>query len=151
MKQNKYFFRIIILLFIVQITESSHSGEAIETPTFDSNPHELFEKYNYDPTGRRDPFKAFKSNINQKLSLISPLEKWDLDEFSVVGILWGGKEPRAMLKDPEGQMVTVNKKSKIGKNNGQVVKIREGQIVVVETIQHDGEIRHETRTLEIKK
>lgn len=139
---NKY----CCLIFIIFILVTSHSMELT-----DPSQSELFQKYQYDPTGRRDPFKPFKLNQNLKLNLVSPIEKWDLDEFSVVGIMWGGKEPRAMIKDPDGQMYTVNKKSKIGKNNGQVIKIREGEIVVVETTQHDGEIRHETRTLEMKK
>lgn len=148
MKQNKFYLLVFFCLIIAQVSKAEDSVDSENSVSENS---EIFQKYNYDPTGRRDPFQPFKFNSNLKLSLTSPLEKWDIEEFSIIGILWGGKEPRAMIKDPDGQMHTVNRKTKIGKNNGQVIKIREGEIVVLETSEIDGEVRHETRTIEMKK
>lgn len=158
MKQNNLCFIIIIIIInlvaLPKIAFGSKSNEA-QDAMIDLNQgthiSELFKKYDYDPTGRRDPFKTIKINHELKIDLTSPLEKWDLEQFTVVGILWGGKEPRAMIKDPEGKLFTVSKKTKIGKNNGQIIKIREGEIVVLESAKYDGELRNETRTLEMKK
>ena len=55
---------------------------------------ELIAPYSYDPTGRRDPFKATRIARLARPETLSPLQKWDLDKLSIVGIMWGGREPK---------------------------------------------------------
>lgn len=111
----------------------------------------------YDPTGKRDPFMPFRTvrivapNITRPLEELEPLQRWDLERLQVVGILWDVRSPRAMIRDPDGGLFTIVKNSKIGRNEGFVAAIREGEIVVVETIYQEGNATKESRVLELKK
>lgn len=112
--------------------------------------------YVYDPTGKRDPFKPFKEfraskDGDRKKEILEPLQRWDLERLQIVGILWDVKTPRAMIKDPDGAVYTVVKNSKIGRNEGFVTAIREGELVILETRYVDGVPNKETRVLEFKK
>lgn len=109
----------------------------------------------YDPTARRDPFKPFKPartvmDPAAKIQL-EPLQRYELEKIEVVGILWDVRTPRAMLKDPEGGVHTVVKNSKVGRNEGFVATIREGEVVVVETIYEDGKVFREPRVMALSK
>ncbi len=113
------------------------------------------DEYIYDPTGKRDPFKPFRlirPSGKEKTEIpLEPLQRWEVDRLQIVGILWDVKTPRAMVKDPDGAVYTVVKNSKIGRNEGFVAAIREGEIVVVETKYDDGKATKETRVMEFKK
>lgn len=114
--------------------------------------------YTYDPTGKRDPFRVLKvmrssevdKNTPDTIS-IEPLQRWELDRLQVVGILWDVSKPRAMVRDPDGVVYTVTKNSKIGRSEGVVAVIREGELVVIETKFEDGNRVREPRVLELKK
>lgn len=110
--------------------------------------------FSFDPTGKRDPFKAPKLYRKSKMSEIKeidPLQNWSLDSFKVTGIIWGVKTPKAVVVDPQGRSYVVKKNTLIGKNKGYVTVIREGEIVVVETIDDDAGLRKEVKILEFKK
>lgn len=115
------------------------------------------EEYSYDPTGKRDPFKAFRTvrpvhtEASKSLEILEPLQRWDLERLQVVGILWDVRTPRAMIRDPDGAVYTVTKNSKIGRSEGFVAAIREGEVVVLETRYDDGKSIKESRVLELKK
>lgn len=109
----------------------------------------------YDPASRRDPFKAFRAvrpvvEPGSKATL-EPLQRYEVEKLQVVGILWDVRTPRAMIKDPEGAVHTIVKNSKLGRNEGFVAAIREGEVVVVETIYDDGKVLKETRVMELSK
>lgn len=113
--------------------------------------------YVYDPSGKRDPFKVFKTirqtspeaaRVNE---LLEPLQRWELDRLQVVGILWDVRTPRAMIRDPDGAVFVVTKNSKVGRSEGFVAAIREGEVVVVETKYDDGKAFKESRVMELKK
>lgn len=118
------------------------------------------DQYTYDPTGRRDPFKPYKSyrptpsvitGLAKNIDSSDPLQRWDLDRFNVVAIMWEVRQPKAMVKDPDGKMYMISKNTKIGRNAGQVVTIREGEVVVVESIENEGVQTKEVKILELKK
>lgn len=119
------------------------------------------DDYQYDPTGKRDPFKVFRTVrptnvVNQDHAvkapeILEPLQRWELERLQIVGILWDVNKPRAMVKDPDGMVYTVIRNSKIGRNEGFVAAIREGEIVVMETRYEDGKSLKEPRILELKK
>ena len=124
---------------------------ATPAPIPTSHPDDYF----YDPTGKRDPFKAFRAivpNTGQKqTAALEPLQKYELDRLQIVGILWEVRTPRAMVRDPDGLVHTVVKNTRIGRNEGYVAAIREGEIVVIETRYDDGKPIREPRILEFKK
>lgn len=116
------------------------------------------EGYNYDPSGRRDPFSPFKAevqtiktapdvlaNLQPNLEQVTqeatePLQAFDLSQLKIVGIMWAVKNPKAMVKDPGGKLHLIKKNSKIGKYSGFVTAIREGEVEVVEPTM-DGNVR----------
>ena len=108
--------------------------------------------YAYDPTGKRDPFKPFRAAVSDiKKVVLEPLQKWDLDRLKVVGILWDVRNPRAMVKDPDGALHIVTKNSKIGRNEGYVAAVREGEVVVIETKYTETGAIKETYVMEFRK
>jgi len=114
--------------------------------------------YIYDPTGKRDPFKPYKNfrptvdvNTQKVIAVLEPLQKFEIEKLNIVGILWDVKTPRALLRDPDGAVHTVIRNTKIGRNEGVVAAIREGEIVVIETVYIDGNAKKETKILEFKK
>ena len=91
--------------------------------------------YHYDPTDKTDPFKSYirrevtlESEANQ-----SPLERFDLSQLIVMGIIWGVDEPRALIKDPTGKGYIVRAGTPIGKNKGRILRIEDNKVVVKET------------------
>ena len=122
-------------------------GEPVSAP--------VVPQMTYDPESRRDPFKAFRAvrpviEPGSKVN-IEPLQRYEIEKLQVVGILWDVRTPRAMLKDPEGAVHTIVKNSKVGRNEGFVAAIREGEVVVVETLYDDGKVLKETRVMELSK
>ena len=127
------------------------------------------EEYTYDPTGRRDPFnppKAFIREANKPGQIVrpktqapipegaDPLQRMDLDKAMLVGIIWEVANPRAMLVDvgdPTHTVYIVTKKTKVGRNNGYVSAIREGELVIIESFEEDGIINQIPRILSLKK
>nr|BFD62052.1 hypothetical protein BdHM001_07330 [Bdellovibrio sp. HM001] len=113
--------------------------------------------YVYDPTGKRDPFKVFKTvrpilpETAKQNEVLEPLQRWEIDRLQVVGILWDVKTPRAMIRDPDGAVFVVTKNSKVGRSEGFVATIREGEVVVMETKYEDGKAFKEPRVMELKK
>lgn len=120
------------------------------------------DQYTYDPSGRRDPFKPYRSirpppassqGLGQPrlVDESDPLQRWDLERFAVVAILWEVRQPKALVQDPDGKTYMIGKRTRIGRNNGQVVAIREGEVVVVEEIDNEGVQTKEVKILELKK
>jgi type IV pilus assembly protein PilP len=91
--------------------------------------------YHYDPTDKIDPFKSY---IRRQVTLesdatSSPLERFDLSQLIVMGIIWGVDEPRALVKDPTGKGYIVKAGTPIGKNKGRILRIEDNKVVVKET------------------
>lgn len=122
------------------------------------------DQYTYDPTGRRDPFKPYRTYRPQPTTPATatttakpavessdPLQRWDLDRFAIVAIMWEVRHPKAMVKDPDGKLYMITKNTVIGRNSGYVAAIREGEVVVVESIDNEGVQTKEVKILELKK
>jgi type IV pilus assembly protein PilP len=83
--------------------------------------------------------------------VLEPLEKFETKALQVVAIVWGTEKPRALVQDPESNVHTVAKGQRIGKNEGFVAEIREGEIVVVEFFDLNGKVIKESVVLPIRK
>ena len=91
--------------------------------------------YHYDPTNKIDPFKSY---VRREVTLdsdeaSSPLERFDLSQLTLMGIIWGVDEPRALLRDPNGRGYIVKAGTPIGKNKGRILRIEDNKVVVKET------------------
>lgn len=115
----------------------------------------FMDPYDYDPRGRRDPFG--QPSVERKLvqgnphGPLLPLQNFDLNQLRLTGIIWDVKAPKAILKDPTGNIHVVGPNAKIGPRNGYVATIREGEIVVIETIDRDGQLYSTAQVVKIGK
>ncbi len=112
-------------------------------------------EYVYDPTGKKDPFKPYRAprvrGDNIQSAPIDPLILADLAEFKLVAILWNTPKPRALVQDKTGKSYTIQRNTRIGRNEGVVVDIRESEVIVVEKFDDGfGNIVKEARTMEMK-
>lgn len=110
----------------------------------------------YDPTGKRDPFKSFFGDETPRVedgggpvTPVDSLEAYDLNQLKLIAVLLNGTDPKGMVRSPTGKSFLVRERTKIGRNNGYIAAIREGEIVVVEMSQ-DGKTPS-PRTLSLQK
>ncbi len=113
----------------------------------------------YDPSGKRDPFKAFITDFQDTIANSATdkpatgekesVENYDLGQLKLVGVLWDVPIPKAMIQSPSGKVFLIKKQSKIGRNKGFVGVIRESEIVVFELSQ-DGKTPS-TRLMSLQK
>jgi type IV pilus assembly protein PilP len=85
--------------------------------------------------GTRDPFRpmTLRTKVNTRArENLSPLERYELGQLKIVGIIWDIKEPRAMIEDTAGLGYVVKVGTPIGNNEGTVKAIHRDQIVVEE-------------------
>ncbi|MPZ77072.1 MAG: hypothetical protein GEU77_11170 [Deltaproteobacteria bacterium] len=106
----------------------------------------------YAPKGKRDPFRPL--NLPAKTSPrvrdnLSPLERFELGQLKVVGIVWDIQEPIAMIEDRAGLGYTVSTGMLIGRNEGKVKAIHRNQVVVQESFE-DFSGRKKTRDVVMK-
>jgi type IV pilus assembly protein PilP len=101
--------------------------------------------YVYNPIGKRDPFRAFLAGGGRgggdDETPRTPLQRYEIDEYRLVGIIWGIDRPRALVEDPDhvGHVMEIG--TYIGKNWGKVTQITSSEVVVTEEYQTmDGEL-----------
>ena len=95
-------------------------------------------EYAYDPADRRDPFAPIVSRESKQLSHsgLPPLERYNISEFKMSGILWGGFGYNAMLEGPDGKGYFVHVGSQIGPNRATVKKITQDSLVLEEKFKN---------------
>jgi Tfp pilus assembly protein PilP len=98
----------------------------------------------YNGAGRRDPFRPFVSEPTKHVQL-TPLQKFELGQLKVAGIISGPSMPRAMVEDGGGMGYIVSVGTPMGPNGGVVTAILPGRIVVEESVRdfYGNEIRHQ--------
>ncbi len=112
------------------------------------------EEYSYRPSGRRDPFAPLISKQEKKKSFGErpPLERYNISEFKLSGIVWGGFGYNAMLEGPDGKGYFVRVGSIIGPNQGVIKKITQNSIIIVEKYKNTmGEIERKETVVELRK
>ena len=101
------------------------------------------DQYAYNPIGKRDPFRSFL-NLGpgpEGPSLALPTQKFEIDQYKLVGLVWGIDRPRALVQDPDGMGHVLEIGTYIGKNWGKVTQITSGEVIVTEEYQTlDGEL-----------
>jgi len=91
----------------------------------------------YDPSNLRDPFRSFeweeKSRAALDMADRGPLEQYDVNQLSLLAVVWNTGTARALVQDPAGKSYIVGAGTRIGKNDGRVVEIGDNLLVVKET------------------
>jgi Tfp pilus assembly protein PilP len=91
---------------------------------------------------QRDPFRpmtlrAKTDNNSGKRENLSPLERFELSQLKLVGIVWNVKDPRAMVEDSGGLGYVIKVGTPIGANDGKVKAIYRNEVVVEEFYPDD--------------
>ncbi len=98
----------------------------------------------YDAIGKVDPFAplfrekpvAVKKNKDKKKRIpMTPLERIDLSQLKLVGIILASSGNRALVEESTGKGYVIKKGTYIGMNSGKVVKINKEEVVVEEEIE----------------
>ncbi len=153
---------LIFALLFAQDAANNSGGESVMPGDLMSQPippliSDIIEVYRYNPEGKRDPFTPFVAPTEYNYSdvmqgPVMPLQTYSLDQLSLVGVIWGGKRPMAMISDTDGKVYYVRQNDKIGNNSGYVARIREGEIVIIEQIfDEEGNANYISRVMKIQK
>jgi Tfp pilus assembly protein PilP len=102
----------------------------------------------------RDPFRpmTLRAKVDpstRKRENLSPLERFELSQLKLVGIVWDVKTPRAMVEDSGGLGYVIKIGTPIGSNDGKVKAIHRNEVVVEEFYSDDYGVR-KTRDVGIK-
>lgn len=109
--------------------------------------------YRYDPEGKPDPFKPLIHVVERdtKVAPRSPLQRLAVDEFLLMGIVRTADTEVAIVKTPGGKWYTLRTGTRIGINDGRVVKILSDSVVVSEKIKDFSGAVHTERTILVLK
>jgi len=85
---------------------------------------------------RRDPFRPFTLDIHpgETRVQLTPLQRYELGQLTVVGTVWAVSPPRAMLEDSSGMGFIVTIGTPIGRNGGVVSGIEPERVIVEERV-----------------
>lgn len=94
------------------------------------------ERGTYRAEGRRDPFRPFLLDAPRQAPVVplTPLQRYELGQLTVVGTVWDVTPPRAMLEDSAGMGFIVTIGTPIGRNGGVVVGIEPQRVIVEERV-----------------
>ncbi len=151
--------RLSLIFTLLCSSSPSFAQDSAETTAQDLQG--FLEPFVYDPRGRRDPFKPFGGIVDDGVRMegplladenMKPLQSYDLDQFKLVAVMWDIRTPRAMFMDPKAQVHIVGRDERIGRKNGYIAAIREGEVVVVEQIKNEeNQSSYSTKVLRIQR
>jgi Tfp pilus assembly protein PilP len=107
----------------------------------------------YNPAGKRDPFSPIivKEDRKTLAGEKPPLERFNITEFKLAGIVWGGFGYSAMLEGPDGKGYFVHVGTAIGQNKGTVKKITQHSLIIEEKFKTiSGETDRKEIVLELR-
>ena len=109
--------------------------------------------YTYKPGKRRDPFRPLIVKAEQKVRAKDrpPLERYNINEFKLTAIMWGGFGYNAMVEGPDGKGYFIRVGTIIGPNRGRVKKITKSRLIVEETYKtYTGRTERKRIVVELK-
>jgi hypothetical protein len=84
---------------------------------------------------KRDPFRPFtlnRASVRRPPQNLSPLERYELGQLKLVGVIWDIKQPNAIVEDAAGLGYVVRTGTPIGANEGKVKTIQPAGLVIEE-------------------
>ncbi|MGH1468021.1 MAG: pilus assembly protein PilP [Bdellovibrionales bacterium] len=106
-----------------------------------------FRSFIYSEKGRKNPFLRPggleradpKRDEEDKAVKTTGLEGYDISSFQLTAVMWDIKFPKALVRVSEKETYMIEEGTKIGRRDGYVAKIREGEVVIVEPSQQADE------------
>ncbi|MEJ2164877.1 MAG: pilus assembly protein PilP [Desulfobacterales bacterium] len=98
----------------------------------------------YDPTGKIDPFEPlFKEEKDVAVAKLkrkkriprTPLERIDLSQLKLVGIILAASGNRALVEEASGKGYVIKEGTYIGTNGGKIVSIQKEVVTVEEELE----------------
>ncbi|MFH0727581.1 MAG: pilus assembly protein PilP [Pseudomonadota bacterium] len=117
----------------------------------------------YDPTGKIDPFAPIfkdtppveEESVEKKIVRrrpLTPLEKIDLSQLKLVGVIRAESGNRAMVEDATGKGYVITKGSYVGIYGGRVVQIERDRAFIEEEVEDIfGKISATRKELKLQK
>jgi Tfp pilus assembly protein PilP len=131
------------------LSEEQELFEQLESLNFkEVGFYRAYRSFIYSPSGRTSPFKipealsdtdGFNQRTAEKAVGLVGLKAYDLRALKLTSLIWKADNPRALIVDPTGQSHRVEVGTELGKNQGYVAKIREGELVVIEKQKVSGD------------
>lgn len=100
----------------------------------------------YNPKGKIDPFlplfredplaKAAAKKKRRTRRPLTPLEKLDLSQLRLVGIIRAPSGNKALVQEASGKGYIIKKGTRLGRNSGQVVQILRSKVIVEEEVEN---------------
>lgn len=118
-------------------------------------------EYAYRAEGRRDPFESLIRGTQVVAAppkeegpfvavvdagKFSPLERYDLEELHLVGIIDAGGSYRGLVEVADGKSYFLGSGTRVGRNGGVVSRVLEDRVVITETYRNP---LGETRTKDV--
>jgi type IV pilus assembly protein PilP len=106
-----------------------------DSPPYAQEREDAEASYFYDPAGKRDPFMSPFYTPPEDIvpeEAKTPLQRFDLGQLKLVGIIWEADEPKALIEDGGGLGYIVTRGTFIGSKGGIVRAIEPRRIVVEE-------------------
>lgn len=98
------------------------------------------DAYRYSAQGKRDPFfppfQTADSEGDAPDEPKTPLQRFDIGQLKLVGVIWQTEEPRALIEDSGGLGYIVTRGTLIGSKGG-IVKAIEPKRITIEEYQTD--------------
>jgi len=151
----------------VKIEEQADDGKAvaeikIKTSEPDTAPKSLPDGVPpmYNPSGKIDPFEPLfkekpvlaKDSKKIKRTPRTPLERIDLSQLKLVGIILASSGNRALVEESSGKGYVIKKGTYIGTNGGIIVQIEKEVVTVEEKFEdYSGKIQSRNRELKLPK
>jgi type IV pilus assembly protein PilP len=119
--------------------------------------------YGYNPDGKVDPFAPLfkdkpvvpavaKKKKKKKRIPLTPLEKVDLSQLKLVGIIRAASGNRALVQEASGKGYVTKMGTYIGIHSGKIVEIKKDKIIVEEEVENVlGEFKLTKRELKLQK
>jgi type IV pilus assembly protein PilP len=115
----------------------------------------------YDPKGRINPFEplfrekqamAAGKKKRKKRVPRTPLEKIDLSQLKLVGVVLASSGNKAMVEESNGKGYVIRKGTYIGTNAGKVVQIQSSKVIVAEEYEdYRGNVTLRNKELKLPK
>jgi len=110
--------------------------------------------FTYKRSGRRDPFKPLIQRAGKPPpgTHRPPLERYNIADFKLTAIMWGGFGYNAMVEGPDGKGYFIRVGTVIGPNRGVVKKIMRHQMIIEEKYKtYTGKTERKRIVVKLKK
>jgi type IV pilus assembly protein PilP len=122
--------------------------------------------YVYDPKDKLDPFEPLfateapkrmapgkKKEKQEKRLPLTPLQRIDLGQLKVVGIILSPTGNKALVEEPSGKGYVISKGTYVGTNFGRVKQVLIDRVIVEEQVEDffSGGMKPQTTELELQK